>query len=246
MSTSDTPVVPSREAQLAADSQVNFDIVVGIVLPFFCLWLDPIVFRSSSFGEPILGNYRIVGYLVIVIGILSLSAWLTLRKWPAVFAGLLTASAIHAMLLGVVLLPTSLIGMLFLIGVLGFSPFLTAYVFWRNGHQAYRMACSPQSQYPRTMAILCLLLAGLVPWTAQSYVNWRVAVAILRIESQDDTTFSRGVEFFRKIRMWVGEEAIMTAYQRTEDEERRQALSRGYREITGNDLAEELAIRFDD
>jgi hypothetical protein len=121
------------------ENQLFVDVVAGIVLPLFCLLGDPIVFRAS-FERPLLAGYRTVGLVAIGSGMLSLIAWLCVRRPAALFFGLLGGGFVFASLLGLVLLPTSFIGLIIGIGVLGFTPFLTAFVFFRNGWRAYFQA----------------------------------------------------------------------------------------------------------
>src|SRR5690349_8406254 len=97
--------------------QIVFDAAFGIVLPVVCLWFDPIVFRSSL-GGPLVGRYTVVAGGAIGLGLLSLAAWMVVRRPPAFLAGLLTGGALFASLLGIFLLPFSIIGLFVLIGIL--------------------------------------------------------------------------------------------------------------------------------
>src|SRR5262249_33418819 len=126
--------------------RLAFDIAFGIALPLVCLYFDPVVFRPSILGKPLLAPYLVVGGVAIGLGLLSLSTWLLFRWPPAFLTGLLAGGTIFAGLLGLVLLPLSLIGLALGIGFLGFSPFVTAFVFWRNAVRAYRRACEARTR----------------------------------------------------------------------------------------------------
>lgn len=150
----------------------------------------------------------------------------------------MAGAAIHALLLGILLLPLSIAGMVFMIGVLGFSPFLTAFSLWRNACRAYKQAGTGLHSNRKSIAILGLSLACLVPWNVQSYVNSRIAVALLRIESNDP----RGLEFFQNSRWLVNADALVAAYQKETGESRQQRIADAYRAVTGKDIEEELAM----
>ena len=118
-------------------AQTFFDVSAGVVLPIICVLADPIVFVSREQG--LLSRYQVFGYTSIAIGFISLFTWLVFRRpWP-VLAGCLMGSVVFSFLLGTILLPYSVIGLLIVIGALGFSPFLSAFAFARNGVRAYRL-----------------------------------------------------------------------------------------------------------
>src|SRR4051812_47856510 len=95
--------------------QIAFDLAFGVALPLLCLYFDPIVFRASALGQPLLGSYMVVGLVAIFLGLVSLPGWIILRRPASLFAGLLAGSAIFSTSLGFVLLPYSLMGLAFFI-----------------------------------------------------------------------------------------------------------------------------------
>lgn len=129
--------------------QRRMDWVFGIFLPLACFFFDPIVFRESfSFdfekGSGLLGNYRGIAYGFCFVSIMTLAAFLLFGeklKWlNGVVAGVLFASALVALAIGVVIFPFSLIGLVFFIGILGFTPLFTSVVYARNAVRATRAA----------------------------------------------------------------------------------------------------------
>ncbi len=118
--------VPFWQRQFAPKAslvQIVFDVAAGILLPILCLVADPIVFRARSFGSPLLGNYALLAYFAIGMAFLALALWLLCHRPASVFAGLLGAGAFFALLLGVVLLPFSMLGLFAAgLGLLGLSP----------------------------------------------------------------------------------------------------------------------------
>ena len=149
------------------------DLLGGAVFPVLCILYDPFVFRGlGSLG----GAYgQALAYVAIASQIMVLLCWLVASPWcgrlSAVFAGALFVGAMVAVCIGVPLLLFSVIGLLVLIGLLGFVPFLTAYVFFRNSLYAWRQAgaCSGSS----ARAILFVL--GVVLATAAPVLLYFVA-----------------------------------------------------------------------
>jgi len=121
--------------------QRRFDWAFGVVLPIVCVAADPIVFQDSFGGsEPLLGKYKVFAYLLSSVSIMSMAAWLLwgqrLGELRPYLGGLFIAGAAISLMVGVILLPFSLIGMFFLIGFLGFTPLLSSFVYLRNGVRA--------------------------------------------------------------------------------------------------------------
>jgi hypothetical protein len=126
----------------------KFDWIFGVVLPVICFFADPIVFRNGfDFGETddaFLSDYRPFAYLLSFISIMALLAWMIwgekLKGLAVLISGILAVGAAVSLVIGLFLLPFSLFGLIFFIGILGFTPFFTFIVFWRNARQAFLAA----------------------------------------------------------------------------------------------------------
>lgn len=123
--------------------QRRFDIMFGFVMPVLCLVFDPIVFRAWLSDEPgfLLGRLRFYAYTISALEMVALAAWLSgvagRGRPPAALGGMLLAGGLFSLALGVVLLPFSLLGIIFFfVGLLGFTPLFTAVVYLRNGWRA--------------------------------------------------------------------------------------------------------------
>ncbi|MBN1588832.1 MAG: hypothetical protein JW888_04900 [Pirellulales bacterium] len=137
-----------------------FDLMAGVGMPILCLWYDPLLFHDDN---PI----RVLAYLLIGFQILALLSWsvydaLTARP-SGLFAGMLSVGCVLAAAIGITMLPLSLIGLVFLIGLLGFTPFLTAYVFGRNARRAMRLSPDDSRRVHNTLFVLGVVLAIGVP-----------------------------------------------------------------------------------
>jgi len=128
-------------------SQQKFDWCMGVVLPMVCFYFDPIVFRTGEiFDGGFLHSYQYPAYSLAFLAIMANMAWLLWgermgRPFAAVVVLILGSASLAALLIGIVLLPFSLIGMFFLVGFLGFTPLLSAVVYGRNAFRAMRSIC---------------------------------------------------------------------------------------------------------
>jgi hypothetical protein len=61
-----------------------------------------------------------------------------LTAFSAPIGGILIAGGIFSLAVGVRILPYTLIGLIVLIGAAGFTPFLTAFVYFRSGVRAFK------------------------------------------------------------------------------------------------------------
>ena len=160
--------------------QIIFDVVAGILLPILCLVFDPIVFRGSG----LLAECRALAYIAIGFGVLTLTLWLALgaqiKQWVSIIAGILLFGALFAFAIGVILLPLSLLELRVVVGVFGFAPFFTSFVFLRNWFRAFRQAdaqvgsvSSQWKDYLRkglgvVVPIVLFLVVVRIPWLEAS------------------------------------------------------------------------------
>ncbi len=126
--------------------QLVYDVIFGIVLPILCFKFDPIVFSGRGAGTDIvpIAQFRSFVYLFSALSIVTLVVWLltyrALKSAGGIIAGVLLSGAVCSLLIGVLILPLSIIGLMFIIGALGFTPFFTAFVYLRNGVRAMKSA----------------------------------------------------------------------------------------------------------
>jgi hypothetical protein len=125
--------------------QRRFDWAFGFFLPLICFYFDPVVFRSDAgLGTPLLGNYQIAAYFAGFVTTMTLVAWLLWRDRlgsASLFpASVLSIGAVISLLIGGAIFPYSVIGAIFLIGFLGFTPLFTALIYARNAVRAFRTA----------------------------------------------------------------------------------------------------------
>ena len=232
-------------APIPTPAQDKFDNVFAIVLPILFLVVDPIVFKSPGgfLGPGYLEDYQLLAYLFCSLEIGLFLTWRTfrlpLRRFSSVFAGAFLVGAIFSTIIGVVILPLSLVGLVVVIGVLGFTPFITAFVFLRNGIRAARININSAALHSRlSAAVLSGVLAFGMPVIAQAKVESDVAAAVDALISGTQPEAEAAAQRLRKHRFVSHKHRneIVDAYANTFDPAKRALLERTYREITGEKI----------
>lgn len=158
--------------------QTGFDWIFGVILPVFCVFADPIVFRSWLRGEEqgILWMFMPFAYVLSFTSIMAMMAWLIwgkkLRELNAILAGLFIFGGLVSLGVGIILSPFSLIGLVFLIGIFGFVPFFSSFVYFRNGVRAFKEAGTVLEKRVLIGAfILSAVFSAVIPWAVNVEVD---------------------------------------------------------------------------
>ncbi len=226
-------------------TQLIFDVVFGVVAPFLCFVFDPIVFNNGFGGTPFspdLARFKLLVYLFSGLAIITLSLWLILRgrsgRLNAIIAGVLLSGSFFSLLIGILILPLSILGfILLLIGIFGFTPFLVAFVYLRNGVRALNTA-KPLLDQPQLAASLML---GAVLVIAPSVIAHR-QVSRIGTQSMNDLltgdahAAESATERLRYFAWTVDLDQVVWRYSGETDQTRKATLAKAYREITGNDI----------
>src|SRR5688500_17442432 len=157
--------------QRPTKKQTVFDWSYGVVIPLICVAADPVVFTEGG----LLGEYQAFAYMLSSTSILSMAAWLLwgqkLRWLCAPLAGFFIAGSIVSFVVAALIFPYSLLGLLVLIGVLGFTPLFSALVFLRSGIRAFR--ASSAYLEPRVVwqwAVLAAMFGLVIPYVMHIYM----------------------------------------------------------------------------
>jgi hypothetical protein len=145
--------------------QKKFDTFVGLFLPCVCFLFDPVVFKAD---HGILHRVSVFAYVGSYAAVMGTAAWILWGKRLSVVAaplsGLFAAASLFSFLLGLVLLPFSLIGLFFyFVGALGFTPLLFSFVLLRNSIRVRSCMTHTADGQPRATFILAVLVSILVP-----------------------------------------------------------------------------------
>ena len=241
-----------RQFALASTSnQIIFDVLFGVIAPVLCFVFDPIVFRNGFAGPSPLSDYQTFAYFFSGLQIMLLCLWLItgpgLQFWNQAMGGVFLIGGVFCLTLGVVLAPISLIGLMFGIGIFGFTPLITAFVYLRNSSRALR-ANSPQAVRTRvlTAAPAILLVTGL-PLLLSIQIHSAVGKAIDDIVHGDSRKAEFAARRLMPLKFFADAELdrIVDAYTSEPDQRRRELLKSCYREITGESI-EQRAARLND
>lgn len=149
-------------------SQRKFDWYFGVGLPIVCIAADPVVFRTWSARDGVLSEYMVFCYLLSAVSIMAMAAWLLwgnkLGELRPFLGGLFLVAAAISTTVGFILFPISVIGSIVLIGLLGFTPLFSGFVFLRNAYRAVDAAAEDRPpRYVVRAAMLAVIYAMVVP-----------------------------------------------------------------------------------
>ena len=227
------------------EPQLIFDLLIGVIGPVVCFFADPIVFKGGmiGLGSPLYGRFQLLAYGVALIEIPILVCWLGLGRhllsFSAPIGGVLIAGAVFSFVIGVFIFPFSVMGLFVIVGVLGFTPFLTAFVFLRNGVRALggQVHNAAHSSRYLTATFAGLLAFGLPVLANRAWVQ-TTNQACHEIVNGDKKQADLAVNQLQSLPFIPQEslDQIIVAFQTTEDPARREWLGNCYREITGEDI----------
>jgi hypothetical protein len=243
------PFLWRQFAPTRTPAQLAFDLIFGVAGPILCFLADPLVFRPGLMGAPLLGRFQLFAYVLSTIAISVLIVWCFLAEYidafRAMISGVLVAGAAFSLVIGVVILPFSLIGVLLIIGLAGFTPFLTAFVYIRNGFRAFPGRTSRHSRESTwTMGVLgglvALALAGVISIQVSSAIS-RSLSALLHGNPQQAEVAAAQMRWMALLPRESFDE-IVEAYQVEQDPKRKALLKKFYQDMTGQDIDRRLRI----
>ena len=232
--------------------QLIFDMIFRVHGPVICFIADPIVFKSMLFGPALFSDYQFFVYLVTLVQVPVMAMWLLygtrFKSAGLIVGGALMAGAFFSFLIGVAILPFSLLGLLWIIGIFGFTPFLTAFVYLRNSVRAMRAQ-------PKGLGLPCAFVLATIAAVYVIGVPAVVSVGTARVATVWTSEVLYGDD-------QVAEDAahrlswlpvvpdnsltqLLQAYEREHNFDRQRVIARHYREITGEDIEEKLSRLFD-
>lgn len=214
-----------------------FDVTFGILLPLFCLIFDPAEFFWSH-------PYQGFIYLFIGLEMITLIIWLgwgqsCSNTGVAIIAGILLLGALFSLVVGLILLPLSVIFSVILIGILGFTPFFTAVVFYRNGRRAVIQAYKPKRFLTLTLSLgFGMLLVTVPPGYAQWYTSQLVS-QVIQASLQGDVQSATEAIHKLKFIPWCFKGCLSEIARVYYIEQQPQVLADAYWEITGKEIEEQ-------
>ena len=236
--------------------QSIFDGVFGVIVPIVCFIADPIVFKSGFFaaplfGAPILGEYQLFAYLTSGIAIAALVTWLCfeqqLEAYGAIFWGVFLVGAAFSTVVGIVIFPVSLLGLMFIIGLAGFTPFVAAFVYLRNGIKAIRRAGGVRLELKTAAGLGAAFMLVSLP----AIVSYQVSTTISRsidelvkggnLEARSPADRLKWMPFLPQGSF----ELVVSAYESEKDPQKKEILKKWYWNATGQNIDDRLMMLSD-
>ncbi len=213
----------------------GFRLIFGLVVPAICVITDPAVFRSHAFlGPGFLQAYRVACWFTILLEGVALSlvflGIVRSRVATIFFSGVLFAGAVFSLALGVTMLPLSVIGLLMMIGILGFAPFLTALACYRTATALARRApLGPSCSRARRYWLLAAgFLAVIVPAVSiQAWIEIKTGRVIQALRSSDQAIVDRAMSEIDRDGFFLSGTRVAAARLVEPDEAARGRLERG-------------------
>ena len=219
----------------ATPSQRIFDVVFGIVAPILCLVFDPAIFRNGyPAGMGFLGEYRPFAYVAIAFSIIGLAYYLVRQRGALLLAGVFFGGGIFSLALGIAILPMTFIGLFIGIGVFGLTPFVTSFVFIRNGYRALRGSATRQESAAFVYVAIGLFLVIGVPLATHVFYMRTINYALTEIISGNDQEYAQGVHRLKLFRYEADQLALR--FVKCDDDNQRTRLSRAYTDLTGEPI----------
>lgn len=222
--------------------QIVFDVAFGVVGPILCFIFDPIAFRRGFMGQPLFPDYQAFTYLFSTLQVSVLCLWLMFRPGnefsSSMIAGALIAGAFFCLTVACMLAPYSVLGLIVGIGVFGFTPFLTTFVYLRGGLRALGVCATQPRSITVSVLVIGLVLAFTLPTLLSLEIRSVVTNAVDDIVHGDPVRADFAAHRLMPLRFFAEAELdeIVNAYLKEQKEERRKQLKSLYRQITGDDI----------
>lgn len=227
----------------ATNPQKIFDWIFGILLPAICFFFDPIVFETQGLGGAFLGKYKPFAYVLCYFSLFAMSLWLSLgeklKGLSVFFSGLFLVGGVISLIIGIILLPFSLLGLFIVIGILGFTPLFTAFVFIRNMIRSFHSA---ESSFKKSRLLTLFFASALISFILPLTVNIQIEKSLQRIingNAQDVYSNTKTLKFFKPIVNFDSIERYYFNNNATENPEKIQAIINVYKNLTGKEIGKE-------
>lgn len=220
------------------------DLVLGIVLPLICLVADPFVFKGELMGNAgLFGSAAIFAYTAVALSMAGLIVWMIFHPKSGFLAGVLLAGKIFSLMVGLVLFPFSLIGLLAVIGVLGFTPLGTAFVYHRNFRSARRSMDQKKPASNLTIFSGCVSVI-LLSIGAQAGVNETVERSLSAIIDGREAN-SIGIAMLHWVPAHGKSDEWIRIYESEQDPVKKNRIAEAYRIVMGHNIEAAIIRRND-
>lgn len=222
-------------------SQETFDWFFGVIMPVICFAFDPIVFETIGIGKSYLGNYKPFAYILSFISVMAMSSfliWGKKLKWVNGFlAGFFAIGGFISLIIGIVLLPISLFGLIILIGALGFTPLCSSLVFLRNSLRAFHFA---QPHFQRKVLIRSAILAGLFGLITPAVINFEIQNLLNKMKNGDVQTIRKNSQYLKFAAPITNFDLLTEGYNFQDNSDEIKAFAEEFENLTGESIEERM------
>src|SRR5215831_1129917 len=220
-----------------SEGQIIFDVIFGVLMPVLCFIADPGIMRGKGlFGSPdiSLRVYSPFVYGLSLLAIPALGLWLAfgrrIKAGSGLLSGVLAAGSFCSTALGFLILPLTIIGLLAIIGLLGFTPLIAGFVYCRNAVRSFKRSTL---HAPKARSVQLLLLGFVVAVGLPALGNFEAARVVSSSTEQvlhgDEDSMPDAARKLRQLRWYANADQIVTTYRTEEDPIRKERLAKAYR-----------------
>lgn len=217
----------------------------GIALPLLCLVLDPLVFQVSGdwmLGpDPLLPRWQAAAYVFVVLqasGLVLLGVGRPHSpRGQAFLAGMFLVAWVVALLAGIALLPWSVIGLIVIIGVFGFVPFGTAWVYgmrWWSLTKSVRPSLGARALLPAAGGFLLALALPSATYQGGRALHDSI---VQGLRAQDSAAHESAMTKVRWGAILLYPDDLLDAHDETADAPARRRIDDAHRTLTGQSVA---------
>lgn len=235
-------------SKTSTEPQVVFDFVFCLVAPLLCFYFDPVVFKGGLIGNAVLGPFQVFAYGVTAVEVTLFVLWMLsgsrLGAWSRLIGAALISGAVFSAVIGLRILPYSLMGLLVVIGILGFIPFLTAFSYLRVGWRAFKSEDKTPASSPIIPLLVGVILSLALPALVSVYVSRTTANSLDAILHGSPKQAELAVGHLKWLPFVPQEnlDSLVNAYMNETDPARLETLKKSYLSLTGEDLERRVAI----
>ena len=223
--------------------QDRFDALFGVVLPVLCFEFDPAILKGELLGRPLAGEYQLMVYSVSAVQITTMVIWLTwrdrLKSFNGPIAGVLFLGGLFSTLIGILLLPFSIFGLIILIGAAGFTPLFTGFVYLRNSIRGFKSHERNHAFGSRfSVGFASALIALSLPLFVAGKMSVTISDSISSIIQSDIANSKQDVSKLRMMPVIPDHERLrlVLAYAQETDPIKKDLFRRLYSELTGENI----------
>ena len=181
---------------------------------------------------------------------MAMAAWLMwgakLKWFNSLLAGFFFVGGIISVGIGVVIFPFSLIGLIILIGILGFTPLFTSIILFRNAFRAYQTA---KPFLEKGVLVRSFALTAIFSAVIPAAVNMEINKLINGINNGDAAEIRKNAQILKYVMPIVNLDKMTLRYHRAAPDqietEEMKAIAEAYKQLRNEDIRTKSHVLMD-